>query len=108
VRTLQNIAVNGLNVQSGEFIKIDADGHVDKVGPADIIKGLSISRKEFEPTNETFEKEKVIYNQIYSNNTYAIEVTGATLLIQSDIGKFYTVVSATDHTVDYGSLDSEY
>jgi len=109
VRALQCIAVNDLDIQSGELIKIDANGLADKVTPADAIQGVSITKKVFEATNETLEKEKVLYHQVYTNNTFAIKVTGATNLsplVQSDIGKYFTVVSATDHTVDYGSLDS--
>lgn len=107
VRALQCTAVNNLDIQSGELIKINANGFAAKITPADAIQGISITKKEFEATNQTIEKEKVLYHQVYTNNTYAIKVTGATLLVQSDIGKYFTVVSATDHTVDYGSLDAD-
>lgn len=98
---MQCTAVNDLDIQSGELIKIDANGFAKKVTPADVIQGVSITKKVFESTNETLEKEKVLYHQVYANNTYAIKVTGATLLVQSNIGKYFTVVSATNHTVDY-------
>jgi hypothetical protein len=103
-RTLKVVAVDDLDILSGEAITINANGFADRSKPADKVHGISITKKTFEPTNETKEKASVIYEQVEDNNTYLIHVDGGTM-DQAKVGKYFTVVSQLDHRVDLWSED---
>lgn len=102
---LKQIAVNNLNIFCGHFVTKLASWFMDKSTEAQKIDGVSLTKKLFKATNQTVEKEQIIYKQANPEETYSIKITGGNLA-QTNIGEYFCVVSQTDHTVDIWSADA--
>lgn len=98
------VAENSLVVEAGDAVRVDpATGFVALSWVGERIDWISQTLKTFTATNETVEKQSVLFRPNMANDTYKVEVSGG-LLTQANIYQYFQLTAG--QLVDFATASA--
>lgn len=98
------IAKNSLSIFPWDFLALK-NWFIDIALPSDIIEGVSLQVGMYPSTNQTKEKEKVLYRPAFILHTYKCDVKDGTI-VDADIGKYFNLKPWVGQYIDYATKNS--